>query len=117
MDMFRFGVDYYPEHWPEERWQIDALLMQEAGINVVRLAEFAWSKMEPENGRFDFDWLDRIIALLGEHGIQTILGTPTASAPPWLMQNNPEAFRLIRKRPARNLREPEKLLPQQQHIS
>jgi beta-galactosidase len=97
MDMFRFGVDYYPEHWPEERWQIDARLMQEAGINVVRLAEFAWSKMEPENGRFDFDWLDRIIALLGEHGIQAILGTPTASAPPWLMQNNSEAFRLLEK--------------------
>ncbi|MCB0049766.1 MAG: beta-galactosidase, partial [Caldilinea sp.] len=56
--MFRFGVDYYPEHWPEARWETDARLMQEAGFNTVRLAEFAWSRLEPEPGRFDFDWLD-----------------------------------------------------------
>ena len=48
--MFYFGVDYYPEQWPEERWPIDARLMAEAGFNVVRLAEFAWSKMEPSRG-------------------------------------------------------------------
>ncbi|MGB9588353.1 MAG: beta-galactosidase, partial [Armatimonadota bacterium] len=49
-----FGVDYYPEHWPEERWPEDARLMQDAGLNVVRLAEFAWAKMETAEGRFDF---------------------------------------------------------------
>ncbi len=42
-----FGVDYYPEHWQEERWSIDAKMMREASINIVRLAEFAWPKMEP----------------------------------------------------------------------
>ena len=61
--MFYFGVDYYPEHWPEERWPEDACLMAEAGFNVVRLAEFAWSKLEPYEGHYDFDWLDRAISL------------------------------------------------------
>lgn len=93
--MFRFGVDYYPEHWPEERWAIDARLMQEAGFNTVRLAEFAWSRMEPAPGRFDFDWLDRAIAILQEHGIQVILGTPTASPPPWVMAMHPDAHRVL----------------------
>ena len=92
--MFYFGVDYYPEHWPEERWPIDAQLMAEAGFNVVRLAEFAWSKMEPAEGKFDFDWLDRAIAILHSHGIQVVLGTPTASPPPWLMSKSPQLFRV-----------------------
>lgn len=92
--MFYFGVDYYPEHWEEERWQTDALLMAEAGMNVVRLAEFAWSKMEPRDGVFDFDWLDRAIEILGRRGIRVILGTPTASPPPWLIQEHPGMFRV-----------------------
>ena len=52
--MFRFGADYYPEHWPEERWAEDAQLMEEAGVNVVRMGEFAWSLMEPLEGTYDF---------------------------------------------------------------
>ena len=92
--MFYFGADYYPEHWPEERWSIDARLMAEAGFNVVRLAEFAWSKMEPSERQFDFDWLDRAIAILHSHGIKVVLGTPTASPPPWLMSKSPELFRV-----------------------
>ena len=72
--MFYFGVDYYPEQWPEARWTVDARLMDEAGFNVVRLAEFAWAAMEPQAGRFDFAWLDRAIALLAEHGIQSRAG-------------------------------------------
>ncbi len=92
--MFRFGVDYYPEHWPEERWTADARLMAEAGFNTVRLAEFAWSKMEPQEGRFDFEWLDRAIDILSLYQIKVILGTPTASAPPWLLYRHPEIFRV-----------------------
>ena len=92
--MFRFGVDYYPEHWPEERWTIDAQLMAEAGFNVVRLAEFAWSRMEPAEGKFDFGWLDRAMGILHSHNIGVILGTPTASPPPWLMGKSPELFRM-----------------------
>ena len=92
--MFFFGVDYYPEHWPEERWPIDARLMAEAGFNVVRLAEFAWSRLEPTEDQFDFDWLDRAIAILQAQGLRVILGTPTASAPPWLMSKSPQLFRV-----------------------
>ncbi|MGB8252727.1 MAG: beta-galactosidase, partial [Anaerolineaceae bacterium] len=82
---FYFGADYYPEHWPVERWPIDAKMMAEAGFNVVRLAEFAWAKLEPTEGHFEFDWLDRAIACLADQSIQVVLGTPTASAPPWVM--------------------------------
>ncbi len=92
--MFYFGVDYYPEHWPEERWPEDARLMAEAGFNVVRLAEFAWSKMEPRAGQFDFGWLDRAIDTLASRDIQIVLGTPTASPPPWLMTEHPDVFRV-----------------------
>ncbi|MFC1960550.1 beta-galactosidase [Chloroflexota bacterium] len=90
--MFRFGADYYPEHWSEERWAEDVHLMAEAGFNVVRLAEFAWSRMELTEGRFDFAWLDRAIALLHDNGIDVVLGTPTASPPPWLMAKQEELF-------------------------
>ncbi len=92
--MFNFGVDYYPEQWPSDRWAIDARLMAEAGFNVVRLAEFAWAKMEPSNGHFDFSWLDEAISVLSAHDIRVILGTPTASPPAWLMAQYPDAFRV-----------------------
>jgi len=89
---FYFGADYYPEHWPEERWPEDARLMKEAGFNIVRLGEFAWAKMEPGEGQFDFNWLDRAIGILSTHGIQVVLGTPTASPPPWLMAKDADLF-------------------------
>ncbi len=92
--MFNFGVDYYPEQWPEERWSVDAQLMAEAGFNIVRLAEFAWSAMEPVEGQYTFDWLDKAIAILNEQGMRVILGTPTASPPAWLMTKYPELFRV-----------------------
>lgn len=89
-----FGVDYYPEHWPQERWEEDARLMAEANFNVVRLAEFAWSKIEPKEGTFDFEWLDHTIEILTVHDIKIILGTPTASPPPWLMAKQEDLFRV-----------------------
>ena len=93
--VFRFGADYYPEQWPEPRWAIDAKLMREAGFNVVRLAEFAWSRLEPSEGAFDFDWLDRAIGVLRAHGIDVVLGTPTASPPAWVMRKHPDAYRVL----------------------
>ncbi|MBN2394732.1 MAG: beta-galactosidase, partial [Anaerolineae bacterium] len=78
------GVDYYPEHWPRERWEIDAHMMQAAGFNVVRMAEFAWVNMEPQEGRFEFGWLDDALALLARHDIRAILCTPTAVMPAWV---------------------------------
>jgi beta-galactosidase len=89
--MFYFGVDYYPEHWQETRWETDARLMQEAGFNVVRLAEFAWALLEPRDGEFDFDWLDRAIHVLTARGMKIVLGTPSAAPPPWLWQKLPDS--------------------------
>ena len=85
-----FGVDYYPEHWPRERWETDARLMKEMGVQVVRMAEFSWFKMEPAEGEFDFEWLEDAVALLDSYGIKTVLGTPTAAPPAWIIQKNPE---------------------------
>lgn len=87
-----YGACYYPEHWPRERWPIDAALMREAGINVVRIAEFAWSKMEPRAGEYDWSWLDEIIGLLEAHDIKVVLGTPTATPPKWLMDRHPDLY-------------------------
>ncbi|QGQ95545.1 beta-galactosidase [Paenibacillus psychroresistens] len=87
-----FGACYYPEHWPEERWETDAEMMKAAGFNIVRLAEFAWSKIERYEGTFDFSWLDRIISLLGNQGIKVILGTPSATPPKWLMDQHNEIY-------------------------
>ena len=86
------GVDYYPEHWPVERWATDARLMREAGFNVVRLAEFAWAFMEPEEGRFEFAWLDKALGVLRRNGISAILGTPTAVMPAWCARQYPETL-------------------------
>lgn len=85
-----FGVDYYPEHWPRERWETDAKLMQEMGVQVVRMGEFSWFKMEPREGEFHFEWLEEAVALLDKYGIKTILGTPTAAPPAWIIERNPE---------------------------
>src|SRR5688572_11487858 len=86
------GAAYYPEQWPEERWGEDIRLMREAGFTVVRLAEFAWSSMEPAEGQFNFDWLERAIAQLSEAEILTVLGTPTAAPPAWLTQTYPQTL-------------------------
>lgn len=87
-----FGADYYPEHWPKERWPVDARLMREANLNIVRLAEFSWAKLEPEKGRYDFGWLDEAIDTLAKEGIRVVLGTPTATPPKWLCDQYPDIF-------------------------
>ena len=84
------GVDYYPEHWDKKDWENHARLMEEAGIKVVRLAEFAWAKMEPSAGSFDFRWLDDAIEILRKRSIKVILGTPTAAPPPWMTAKHPD---------------------------
>lgn len=89
---FLFGVDYYPEQWPEKDWDLDAQRMQAAGVNVVRMGEFGWSVMEPTEGKYDFSLFDRAIAVLARHGISTILGTPTAAPPKWLTHEYPEVL-------------------------
>lgn len=86
------GVDYYPEQWPESRWATDARRMRELGLEVVRLAEFAWAKMEPTEGQFDWTWLDRAIETLAATGLRIVLGTPTAAPPPWLSRRYPDTL-------------------------
>ncbi|MFQ5834488.1 MAG: beta-galactosidase [bacterium] len=92
-----FGCDYYPEHWPEERWEKDAQMMAEAGFCVVRLAEFAGGKLEPREGQFDFDWLNKAIQILAQNKIKTVLGTPTATPPAWLAAKHPDILRVNRE--------------------
>ena len=81
------GADYYPEHWPEERWETDLRMMKEAGFNIVRVAEFSWILFEPEEGKYEFDWLDRWLKLAEKYDIKVIVGTPTAIMPAWLAQS------------------------------
>ena len=84
-----FGLAYYPEHWPEERWPVDAAMMQAAHVNGVRMGEFAWSKLEPQEGQYDFAWLDRAVELLGAHGIKTMMCTCSRTPPPWVFKKYP----------------------------
>jgi len=89
------GTAWYPEQWPESRWDADLALMQQAGIHLVRVGEFAWSRMEPSEGQYDLDWLDRAITAAAKHGIVTVIGTPSAAPPAWLTQKYPETLRTM----------------------
>jgi beta-galactosidase len=90
--MLFFGGDYNPEQWPEEVWAEDVALMRQAGVTIVSLGVFAWSHVEPGEGRFEFGWLDRIMDLLHAGGIKVALATPTASPPPWFTLAHPEGL-------------------------
>lgn len=85
------GVDYYPEHWDKSLWKADADLMRESGVKIVRLAEFAWCRLEPQEGNFDFGWLDEIIGILSERDIKIVLCTPTNCPPMWFYEKYPDA--------------------------
>jgi beta-galactosidase len=87
-----YGGDYNPEQWPEEVWAEDARLMREAGVNLVSVAIFAWSRLEPHPETYELDWLDRVLDLLHEHGVAVALATATASPPPWLARLHPESL-------------------------
>lgn len=84
------GVCYYPEHWPETCWESDAAAMRQLGITYVRVGEFAWSRIEPRPGKFDFAWLDRALDLLHRNGLRVVLCTPTATPPKWLVDAHPD---------------------------
>jgi beta-galactosidase len=88
------GVAWYPEQWPESRWEQDLKLMEAAHVRAVRIAEFAWSALEPSEGHFEFGWLDRAVALAARHHIISIVGTPTAAPPAWLTSKYPETLRV-----------------------
>lgn len=86
----RLGVCYYPEQISEEMWQIDARAMHELGLRIVRIGEFAWFKMEPSQGMFEWDWLDRILDILHYEEIQVVLSTPTSAPPSWMIYEHPD---------------------------
>ncbi len=96
------GVCYFPEHWPQERWENDFEKMASAGLEYVRMGEFSWSTLESERNEFDFDWLDDAVELAGEYDMQTVLCTPTATPPKWLVDDRPE---ILQKDPDGTVRE------------
>ncbi|MGW3783437.1 beta-galactosidase [Micromonospora chokoriensis] len=91
-DGIYFGGDYNPEQWPEQTWSEDVELMRRAGVNLVSVGIFSWALLEPTPGRFEFGWLDRVLDLLHDGGIQVDLATATASPPPWLARAHPETL-------------------------
>ena len=86
----KLGVCYYPEHWSEKNWEPDAKEMYQAGISIVRIAEFAWTKIEPEEGKYNWDWLDQAVETLATAGHQIVLCTPTAAPPAWIITAHPD---------------------------
>ncbi|WP_374975775.1 beta-galactosidase [Microbacterium trichothecenolyticum] len=87
-----YGADYNPDQWPEDVWDDDVRLMQEAGVNIVSLGIFAWSRIQPTEDAWDFAWLDAVIDKLHAGGIAVNLATATASPPPWVSKTYPETL-------------------------
>lgn len=85
-----YGAAYYHEYEPYERLDQDVTLMKSAGLNVVRVGESTWSLWEPEDGHFEYAWMDRVVDAMGKAGIKVIMGTPTYSIPTWLYKEHPE---------------------------
>jgi len=92
----KLGVCYYPEHWPQHMWEADAKEMDELGLSLVRIGEFAWSRIEPEPENYQFEWLDKAIDILGDAGLQVILGTPSATPPRWMIDKYPDMLAVDR---------------------
>ncbi|MDQ6741222.1 MAG: beta-galactosidase [Actinomycetota bacterium] len=90
LDGIAFGGDYNPEQWPREVWEDDVRLMRKAGVNFITVSVFSWPLLEPEEGRFDFGWLDDVIELLHGAGIAVDLATATATPPAWLIRKYPQ---------------------------
>lgn len=91
-DLMRIGVYYYPEAWPQSQWARDFANIRKFGFEFVHLAEFAWAFLEPEEGRFDFEWLDRALQLAADQQLKVVLCTPSAAPPVWLTEKNPEVL-------------------------
>ena len=94
VDRLLFGAAYYDEYMPYDRIETDMEMMKKAGINTIRIAESTWSTWEPEEGRFDFTHLDRMLSAAAEHGISVIVGTPTYAIPSWLAKKSDDILAL-----------------------
>jgi beta-galactosidase len=93
-EIMNIGVDYYPEQWDKKLWKSDISLMKKTGVKIARLAEFAWCRLEPTEGNYDFQWLDEAIELFAENDIKIVLGTPTNTPPLWLYEKYPDAIQV-----------------------
>lgn len=89
-DLMTIGTYYYPEHWPKDHWAKDIKKMAELGFEFTHYGEFAWAFIEPEEGKFDFTWLDEAVDLAHQNGIKVIMCTSTPTPPAWLAQKHPE---------------------------
>lgn len=92
MNLMLLGSYYYPEQWPAEQWERDIRKMSEMGFDFTHFGEFAWASMEPEEGRYDFSWLDRSVELAAHYGLKVVMCTPTPTPPVWLTQKHPEVL-------------------------
>ncbi len=90
----RVGVDYYPEQWDRELWETDADTMSKTGVKLIRIGEFAWQRLEPSEGVYDFDWLKDVITIFARRGIGTVLSLPTSCPPLWLYKKHPDIIRI-----------------------
>ncbi|MDY3025402.1 MAG: beta-galactosidase, partial [Candidatus Faecivicinus sp.] len=86
------GVAYYPEDWDESEIDRDIEKMQRIGVDTVRIAEFAWHRMEPHPGEFDFSFFHRVVDKMHAAHINVVLGTPTATPPRWLSRLYPDVM-------------------------
>lgn len=91
-DLMKIGVFYYPEQWPREQWQRDFTNMTRFGFEFTHMAEFAWTFLEPEEGKFDFSWLDEAIAMADKAGLKVIICTPSLTPPAWMYEKHPEIY-------------------------
>jgi beta-galactosidase len=93
-DRLWLGSAWYPEQWPEARWEEDLRLMKAHGANVVRIGEYAWSRMEPEEGKYDMDWLVRAVRLAAKYDIKVVVGTPSDTPPAWMTSKYPDVVQI-----------------------
>jgi beta-galactosidase len=91
-EMMSIGVYYYPEAWPKEQWERDIANIKRFGFEFIHVGEFAWAFMEPEEGKFDFAWLDRVVEIAAKHKLKVVLCTPTPTPPVWLVKKHPEVL-------------------------
>ncbi|HWB99385.1 MAG TPA: beta-galactosidase [Bryobacteraceae bacterium] len=91
-EMMNIGVYYYPEAWPESQWPRDMANIRKLGLEFVHMGEFAWAFMEPQEGSYDFEWLDKNVRLAGDQNLKVVLCTPSATPPIWLVRKHPEVL-------------------------
>ena len=89
-DVLLFGAAYYDEYMPYDRLETDMALLEDAGMNVIRIAESTWSTWEPQDGVFDFTHLHRMLDAAARHNLKVIIGTPTYAIPSWLAKKHPD---------------------------